>query len=185
MPERDSNVQYRDVPGLPGYSVGDDGSVWSLWKLRPIPGQGSESFIGTEWKRLKPGRDRKGYLYISVKAKPHRVHRLVLLAFVGPCPEGMEACHFPDPDPKNCRLNNLRWDTKRSNSLDRRVHGTERGLLQAGEANKFAKLTDAQIAEIRALHGKLSQRKIAAKYNISCGHVHRILHNTQRKPVQS
>lgn len=52
-----------------------------------------------------------------------RVHRLVLEAFVGPCPPGMEGCHN-NGDPTDNRLANLRWDTRRSNVLDSVRHGT-------------------------------------------------------------
>ena len=45
------------------------------------------------------------------------VHRLVLEAFVGPAPDGMEACHN-DGDPTNNRLDNLRWDTRSANNTD-------------------------------------------------------------------
>jgi len=50
------------------------------------------------------------------------VHRLVLEAFAGPCPDGMEACHG-DGDPTNNRRLNLRWDTRSSNQLDTVRHG--------------------------------------------------------------
>lgn len=52
------------------------------------------------------------------------VHRLVLSAFTGPCPPGMECCHN-DGDPSNNRPENLRWDTRSSNARDKRVHGTD------------------------------------------------------------
>lgn len=45
------------------------------------------------------------------------VHRLVLEAFVGPCPSGLEACHANDIGTDN-RLSNLRWDTRQANTLD-------------------------------------------------------------------
>lgn len=47
------------------------------------------------------------------------VHRLVLETFVGPCPEGMEARHYPDMDPSNNRLENLSCSTHRKNLADR------------------------------------------------------------------
>ncbi len=50
-------------------------------------------------------------------------HRAVLLAFVGPCPEGMEACHN-NGDPLDNRVENLRWDTRSNNTLDKVAHGT-------------------------------------------------------------
>jgi hypothetical protein len=46
-----------------------------------------------------------------------KVARLVLEAFVGLCPAGMEACHFND-DPADNRLENLRWDTHSNNHYD-------------------------------------------------------------------
>lgn len=53
-----------------------------------------------------------------------RVHRLVLEAFIGPCPDGMVGCHT-DGDPLNNRLDNLRWDTPSNNNRDKRAHGTD------------------------------------------------------------
>jgi hypothetical protein len=51
------------------------------------------------------------------------VHRLVLKAFVGPCPEGMEGCHW-DGDACNNKLDNLRWATHAENVEDSIRHGT-------------------------------------------------------------
>lgn len=50
---------------------------------------------------------------------PHtkRVHRLMLEAFVGLCPPGMEALHWNDI-PDDNRLDNLRWGTSSENSFD-------------------------------------------------------------------
>jgi hypothetical protein len=50
------------------------------------------------------------------------VHKLVLLAFVGPCPEGMECCHNNGIASDN-RIENLRWDTHFNNNADRKRHG--------------------------------------------------------------
>lgn len=51
-----------------------------------------------------------------------RVHRLVLEAFVGPCPEGQQACHADD-DKANNSLINLRWDSPSANAADMRRNG--------------------------------------------------------------
>ena len=56
------------------------------------------------------------------KPKIARVHRLVLEAFVGPCPDGMEGCHN-DGVPTRNHLGNLRWDTQSENMYDRVRHG--------------------------------------------------------------
>jgi len=65
--------------------------------------------------------DESGRLQVRLKVgeikKTFRVHRLVLEAFVGPCPHGCEACHRNN-DPSDNRIENLRWDTKQSNLAD-------------------------------------------------------------------
>lgn len=53
---------------------------------------------------------------------PSKVHRLVARAFLGPCPPGQEVCHW-DGDPANNRIDNLRYDTRASNSTDTVRHG--------------------------------------------------------------
>ena len=55
------------------------------------------------------------------RAYSRRVHCLVLEAFVGPRPSGMQACHAPDDDPTNNHLDNLRWDTASGNAQDRKL----------------------------------------------------------------
>lgn len=119
MAEANSTVSYRDIPGFPGYRVGDDGSVWSRWK-------GSRS-LSDEWRPMKLSPGSKGYLRVNLSRpegsyKTFRIHRLVLECFVGPCPEGMEARHFPDHDKSNNRLENLSWGTAKANAADRRTH---------------------------------------------------------------
>lgn len=51
------------------------------------------------------------------------VHKVVIEAFVGPCPEGMEVLH-DDGDPSNNALSNLRYGTRSENLLDAVRHGT-------------------------------------------------------------
>jgi hypothetical protein len=67
----------------------------------------------------KPDR-RDGYARVSLatasgRYRTHKVHRLVLEAFVGPCPDGMECLHSPDATRTNNRLDNLRWGTHQDN----------------------------------------------------------------------
>ncbi|MBN7395680.1 HNH endonuclease [Mycobacteroides abscessus subsp. abscessus] len=113
--------QWRPVVGFEGlYEVSDLGRVRTVPRLVSM-GRGY---------RTVPGRIRKyghstthGYLIVGLSRPGKRrattalVHRLVLEAFVGPCPDGMEACHF-DGDKTNNRLPNLRWDTRRANQDD-------------------------------------------------------------------
>lgn len=58
-----------------------------------------------------------------------KVHRLVLEAFVGPCPGGCVGCHG-NGDTTDNRLVNLRWDTPGANNRDKREHGTDHQALK-------------------------------------------------------
>jgi hypothetical protein len=66
-----------------------------------------------------------GYLRITIAGQVHRVHRLVLETFIGPCPPGLQCCHW-DGVRTNNRLMNLRWDTPGANGADARRHRRER-----------------------------------------------------------
>lgn len=74
---------------------------------------------------LRPAPGANGHMQVSL-SRPHKVvyvHRLVLIAFVGPPPDGMEVCHN-DGDPTNNVLSNLRWDTRTGNMRDAVDHRT-------------------------------------------------------------
>lgn len=152
-------VEYRDIPGFPGYRVGSDGSVW---------GCRSKRWMGatTKWKTLKADKLKKcGHLRVTLRPGRHHrlVHRLVLEAFIGPCPDGMEACHYPDRNPENNHLSNLRWDTRRENVADSVKHGTR----VRGERTAKSKLTAIQVLEIRDLLSTgWTMQALADKYGV-------------------
>lgn len=129
-----------------GYRVSDDGRVQSCIK----PGSKTKE-IGTEWRDLTPTPQRSGHLLIWLGRKDCRyVHALVLNAFVGPCPDGMEACHFPDRDPSNNRVDNLRWGTRQENHADSVEHGTAFFVHGAnlGEDHPSVKLDECLVRKI-------------------------------------
>jgi uncharacterized protein (DUF433 family) len=68
-----------------------------------------------------------GYLQVGLSEDGQvtykKVHALVLTAFVGPCPEGMESRHL-NGDRQDNRLINLCWGTKLENAADKHRHGT-------------------------------------------------------------
>lgn len=90
----------------------------------------------------------RGYLVVNLSRPGTRkqvfLHKLVLEAFVGPCPEGLEACH-DNGVRHDCRRNNLRWDTRSANHQDKKRHGT----AQIGERANNVKLSEAVVREIR------------------------------------
>lgn len=100
-----------------------------------------------DWRLLAVNEKADGHRRVPLAGKLMHVHRLVLTAFRGPCPEGMQACHC-DGDPRNNALGNLRWDTPTANHADKRKHGTH---LQ-GEDIFGAKLTASDVSEMRSAH---------------------------------
>jgi hypothetical protein len=77
---------------------------------------------------LKPTTSN-GYLYVNLskdgQQKRLLISVLVAEAFHGLRPDGMDCCHT-DGDRQNNRADNLRWDTRSSNTRDRWKHQKER-----------------------------------------------------------
>lgn len=92
------------------------------------------------------------------------VARLVLEAFIGPCPEGMECCHAND-DPGDNRLANLRWDTHANNIRDSLTNG---GRCM-GERHRCAKMTGGKVRVARAMHtsGQFAVNALSKIFSIS------------------
>jgi hypothetical protein len=159
-----AEVEYRDLEplGFPGYRVGSDGSVWSRWKSALRVGWA----LSDQWHRLKPFFHRgrhKVHLRPDKRNKNRFVQALVLTAFVGPCPEGLECRHLNDVKTDN-RLANLCWGTRADNVKDAIRNQTHR----RGVNHPFAKLTDADVVEIRKLRlAGLSLRAIARVKGVS------------------
>jgi len=98
-----------------------------------------------EWRPLNPVPHHKGYLVLRGGWGRLRVHRAVLLAFVGPPPPDKPlACHN-NGVPGDNRLANLRWDSLSGNRRDMIKHGTH----DRGARNSNALLSNAQAMEIR------------------------------------
>jgi hypothetical protein len=112
---------WRPIPGYEGrYDVSDQGRVrsWLGWG-KPVP------------HVLACDRSSLGYvrvtLHLSGRQSTITVHRLVMQAFVGPPPEGLEVRHL-DGDRTNNRLSNLRYGTASENMQDRIRHGNNQSL---------------------------------------------------------
>lgn len=83
-----------------------------------------------------------------------KVHHLVLEAFVGPCPKGMECCH-KDDNPQNNHIDNLYWGTHKQNWEDAVKNGRKMvgSFLNTprGENHGRCKLSDKQVNQIRKI----------------------------------
>src|SRR6266545_5415488 len=108
-----SREVWKEIPGLPDYEASTLGRVRSWRWVSPRR---------TAPLLLTPDRSHR-YLRVYPNQKPKYVHRLVLEAFVGPCPDGMEASHENGICRDN-RLSNLMWRTHGANNDLRRSHGT-------------------------------------------------------------
>lgn len=187
-----NGIASRPIEGFPGYFIGADGSVWSA----RTKGRGRALLRPPEqWVRIRTSRRKDGSRYVVVcfRATPggpicnRYVHRLVLEAFVGPCPDGMECRHFPDRSTDNNRLENLAWGTHAQNLEDTFSHGTRQrkkpytprprrqarqkppgpGYLK-GASHHSAKLSEADVLEIRQLAAEgVLLCLIAAKFSMS------------------
>jgi hypothetical protein len=158
-------TEYREITRFVGYRFGSDGSVWSRWR------QGAKGVLTDSWTFLKGSIDKDtGYRSVTLKTTdpprktPFLVHRLILEAFVGPCPPGLECRHYPDRDKLNCRIDNLHWGTHTANQDDKIEHGTD----PVGERNGRAKLDWLKVAKIRDLRQRgMMLADIAARYSVS------------------
>lgn len=152
------------------YEVSSLGRVKSL--TRDVPLNGGIWRIRSRILRLNPSRG--GYLNVNLnnkgKSQTLTVHLLVLKAFAGPRPEGMEGCHGPAGKLDNS-MSNLRWDTPEANHADRLLHGT----LAVGERHGIAKLTDEKVRSIRKglLAGK-SLKALAKDFGVGASTIWRI-----------
>ena len=115
--------KWRAVPGYEGmYEVSDRGRVRSL--DREV--QRGLSAIRVDGRMMVPVNDGRGYMRVGLtrrnKKRNVRIHRLVLLAFVGPCLPKQEVRHLNGIKTDN-RLENLQYGTKWENVQDILAHG--------------------------------------------------------------
>ncbi len=148
-------VRFAFIKRFPGYAVASDGTIWSCRKTGPA-GKLNRFGFRDKWQIMNLARASNRYLVTCMTETNGTklrvsVHRIVLEAFCGPAPEGMEACHG-DGDRENNSIDNLRWDSRRANAGDRIVHGRQ----PRGELAAVATMTNAQALRIkqRLLNGE-------------------------------
>lgn len=116
------------------YEVSNLGRVKSLARMVTAGGRSGVTRHINLPNRIVSGSTLKtGHILValSLNGKVHHryVHRLVLEAFVGPAPQGHECCHYNGNGSDN-RLENLRWDTRSANHLDKVRHGHNQFALR-------------------------------------------------------
>jgi NUMOD4 motif/HNH endonuclease len=138
----DATERWLPIPGYEDlYEVSDLGRVRSNYFWR-----------GTSRRILALASDGYGYLQVTLsrngKTRTRKVHQLVMLAFAGPPPLGMEVRHGPRGRLDN-RLISLCYGTRAENIADRLRDGWINPIDTRGEKNGRAKLNAAAASAIR------------------------------------
>ncbi len=161
-------IEFKLIENYNGdYAIGNEGSIYSSKKM-------------CKWVKLSVEIDTFGHQRIQLCKngiiKHHFIHILVLEAFIGPCPPGMESCHGSNGKYDNS-VSNLYWGTHSTNMQDKHRDGT----MPKGETHHNAQFTDSEIALMRELHKQgYSQRSIARKFHAGFSTVNRYVRNIVR-----
>lgn len=162
---------WKDIPGYEGaYQASTLGRIRSVDRVRTSRNR----YTGLPYERrfkgqiLRPGQFCKsGHVSVvlgrGTAGKP--VHQLIMQTFVGPCPKGMEVLH-KNGNPKDNRLENLRYGTRRENILD---------VYYQGKA--WRRITLEQAKEIKAMLAQgFSNADIIARLGVTQAIVSSIRH---------
>lgn len=177
--------------GYPDYRIGDNGRVLSKRKggFRNHKGGLVKLRRTGVWRDITPTYGNGDYHRVRMSNKDgprmFKVHHLVLEAFVGPCPKGMEACHFPDRDKTNNRADNLSWGSHKKNMEDMIEHGTS----NKNDKHPFVKLTWKRVRKIRRLWrttskktGKLwTMERLGTRYGVTKRAIFDVVHKHRWK----
>lgn len=110
-----------------------------------------------------------GYGHMLHEGRYIGTHRLAYKLFVGDIPDGLVICHRCDVKP--CVNPDHLWaGTTQENLIDCRDKGRLRPGRQPGEMNPKARLTEAEVIEIRSAPREYGSRPaLAARYGVSVG----------------
>jgi hypothetical protein len=172
---------WRAVPGFDGYEASNMGRA-RTWKSKPGFFRSMPVLLTGATKRK---RQNRVLFLLRNEGRRYYVLRgvLVLMAFVGPRPKGLECCHW-DGDATNDTLQNLRWDTKKANVADQYRHGTA-NHAKPGEAHHGAKLTEEAVRCIRA-EPQFSgvNNMLARAFDVTAAHIYALRSGKTWKHVQ-
>lgn len=166
---------WRPIPGFEGfYDVSDQGRIRTVSRI--VPTAGGQRRVAERIRKLDT--TKAGYKIITLSKGGVRsvksVHPLVLEAFVGPRPPGMEACHW-DGDKGNNALSNLRWDTKKANELD---------AVRVGARKLFADQAECPHGHERS-EANTYRNPQGAQMCRECGRIASRAWKAKRRPVQN
>lgn len=150
--------RWKDIPSDEDYyQVSDLGRVRSKTRYVRHNCGGLKKVEGQILSQVSlPNGYRQVSMYRNGKRKVMLVHRLVMMSFVGECPEGMEVRHLNSNRADN-RLSNLAYGTHSENTID---------TVKLGR-NGRQKLKPEEVLEIREeLSNGAMVKDLAAKYGV-------------------
>ena len=170
----------------PGYEVSNFGKI--RMPSRHVVNRGRRYFRKAKLLKLYESSDSYQFVVVfpfgqktksgTAVSKKHFVHRMVMDAFVGSCPEGMTVDHI-DRNRQNNKLENLRYATKSEQDANRDLSGI------SGENSRFSKLDWDKVRKIRQLHteGK-AITTMAKRFNVGGDTIRRVVNNKTWKEDQ-
>lgn len=151
---------------VPGYAVRADGTVLYFDRRRRA------------WTPLKPKTGPNGFRKVRVRRgdriREMGVALIVLRAFVGPRPLGLGPLHFPDPDPGNNRVENLRWARIGASKVGRTLSGPPPS--PRGDGHPWAVLSEAAVPTVRDLYrAGVTYHEIAERFGVAAETIRNVL----------
>ena len=116
-----------------------------------------------------------GYGVCWVDGKCHNAHKLAYALSHGPVPKGQvvrHSCH----NRKCCNPSHLSVGTRKDNAQD----AVKAGRQSKGETHGSARLTDAQIEQIRRMASYRTQQAIAKHFGVNQCQISRIINKKRR-----
>jgi hypothetical protein len=174
--------RWSPIPGFALYDASTLGRIRS-WNQR---GRNCHGVRAKNPRLMKLSQRPDGYVAVRLPrdngvVKTMKVHRLVLLAWVGEPPVDpvngrWESSHMDGQRNRN-ELNNLAWEAPRANFRRQTPHGRREKSYRRGERHHNAKLTAADVEAIKTAYaaGGISQRKLARQHGVTQGAISHIL----------
>lgn len=160
---------WRPVVGYEGiYEVrqGTDGG--RVRRVAPV----NRSYVGRELGRCSRRTAGTPY-WRAVLSRPGErprlrfLHHVILEAFVGPRPEGCEACH-QDDNPSNNTIPNLYWGTRSDNLRDAHRNGRMAATRRMrGDAHPNIKMTLVKLSALRSAMKRGEVVGLAKRFGVS------------------
>jgi hypothetical protein len=160
---------WKEIPGFKGYDAHPDGIIASRMQL------GNKRNTTRPRRVLKTMIAPHGYPTVHLRCEDGKrrkvtVHSLILTTFIGPRPQGAQACHNNGVR-SDCRLENLRWDTPKANQQDSIIHGTK--LQQRIKVSTISP-DEREMVREKFRNGQ-SAKSLASQYGVTFQTIYKIL----------